>query len=298
MNESRSNLNHFSLNECGILTTKFPGVIHRGNLGRLVITFMAAQAQQNGWLGNTDKLMICFLKGQGDSNREIARKMHRSHTCINHFITGYFSGSIKVVRPVDPQIEHKFILRQYILAETLADRFMTCRQLSDQIRSEFRMSCCKSEVALVRRSLGLKHLWAKKTEKLTQKHIDKRFAFAKSIQNHELFSYPWIISDESSFVVCPTRRKLYRFRGENTACVFQEFQGYPVKCMVWGAIGPDYKSRLIHFKQYVTAQTYVAMLTEKQMPENLDIFEKLDLQFGHDGYVNKMGLAPILPSTP
>jgi hypothetical protein len=64
-----------------------------------------------------------------------------------------------------------------------------------------------------------------------------------------------------------------------TANAYQEFQGYPIKCMVWGAIGPNYKSPLIWFKEHVTCETYVQKLTEYQ------IFESLDLLYGHGQYV-------------
>jgi transposase len=241
--------------------------------------------QDKGWLSSSEKLMICFLKGKGNANREIARKMHRSHTCINNFVTRYLTHPTTFVRPVDPSIELKFLMRQYILAETLADRFATCRHLSGRIESEFNVPCSKSQVALIRRSLGLRHLWAKKTEKLSPKHVIRRLAFARVIQRHEAFEYPWIISDESSFVLCPTRRKLYRFRGENSECVFQEFQGYPVKCMVWGAIGPNYKSPLIWFQQHVTSESYVAILMGKEISTNTSVLDTMDLKFGHMGYI-------------
>jgi hypothetical protein len=152
------------------------------------------------------------------------------------------------------------VLKEYILAATLEDRFLSCRDLSARILRDFNISCSKSQVAIVRRAFGLRHLWAKKTEKLTKKHIDKRYTFAEQIQRHPFFELPWVISDESSFLLCPTRSKLYRFRGENSQCIYQEFQGYPIKCMVWGAIGPNYKSPLIshmRFKEHVTAETYI-----------------------------------------
>jgi hypothetical protein len=49
--------------------------------------------------------------------------------------------------------------------------------------------------------------------------------------------------------------------------------------MVWGAIGPNYKSPLIWFKEHVTAETYIQKLTEYQ------IFEQLDLIYGPGRYI-------------
>jgi hypothetical protein len=182
--------------------------------------------------------------------------------------------------PQPSKVDSKFVLNEYILAASLEDRFLTCGDLSDRLSDQFNISCSKSQIAVVRRAFGLRHLWAKKTEKLSPKHIARRFAFAQKIQRHPFFQLPWIISDESSFVLCPTRSKLYRFRGENSPCIYQEFQGYPIKIMVWGAIGPNgYKSPLIWFKEYVSSQTYVAKLEEYK------IFENLDLIYGRGQYV-------------
>jgi hypothetical protein len=46
----------------------------------------------------------------------------------------------------------------------------------------------------MRKELGLKYLWAKKTEKLSDRHIDLRYKFARDIQTFPCFDLPWIIS--------------------------------------------------------------------------------------------------------
>jgi transposase len=243
---------------------------------------MSEPRHKGGPLSSSEREQICFLKGQGKSNRQIADKLGRSHGCIDNFVSSHLARPGAIVDPKAPDIarvEFKWVLTEYILTATLTDRFISCRALSLRIADEFKVSCSKSQVAIIRRALGLRHLWAKKTEKLKPGHIDKRWRFAIAIQRRPEFNMPWIISDESSFVMCPTRKKLYRFRGEHSEAIFQEFQGYPVKCMVWGAIGPGYKSPLIWFKEYITAQTYVQQL------EQNDIFKNLDLQFGCEGYI-------------
>jgi transposase len=240
---------------------------------------MMEEARCQGNLSNGEREKIIYYKGLGRTNREIARIMKRSHTCVNNTIRDFFSEPKSTAIERNPETERKLLVRQYILTETLRDRFLSCRELSARIQIEFNIPCGKSEVARVRCSEGLKHRWAKKTEYLSPRHIQMRLHFAQVIQHHPAFQFPWIISDESSFVLCPMRKKLYRFRGENSACVFQQFQGYPVKCMVWGAIGPGYKSPLIWFKEYITSKTYIAMLKEHH------IFEDLDRHFGERAYV-------------
>jgi hypothetical protein len=184
-----------------------------------------------------DVAMMAFYKGSGMTNRAIAQKMGYSHSTIDAHLQLLFQDT----PPKETLVKQDLFgpaIRQFILTRTLKDRFISCRKLSKLIESIFQETCCKSKVAEIRKSLGLLQLWAKKTEKLDESHINARYAFAQRIQRLPCFELPWIISDESSFVLCHQHRKLYRFRGENSEAVFQEFAGYPIKCMVWGAIGP------------------------------------------------------------
>jgi hypothetical protein len=141
-------------------------------------------------------------------------------------------------------------------------------------------------VAEIRKSLGLLQLWAKKTEKLDDRHINARYVFAQEIQKRDCFQLPWIISDESCFILCQQHKKLYRFRGENSEAVFQEFQGYPIKCMVWGAIGPNFKSKLIRFGKTVDTNSYIAAMEESS------IFDQLKSQFPNGFIYQQDGARP------
>jgi transposase len=224
-----------------------------------------------------EKAMIAFYKGQGLSHREIGRKLGRSHKAVDDYIHQIFPRDAFAMPEVkeDP---FECLIEQFVLAQTLADRFISCRRLSRMIQDKFQRPCSKTKVSRIRKDLGLIQTWAKKTEKLDPRHINLRFAFAQEIQKRPCFQLPWIISDESCFVLCHQRRKLYRFRGENSESIFQEFAGYPIKCMVWGAIGPNFKSQLIRFDGTVDANSYIAAM------ERSGIFEYLHAQFP-DGFI-------------
>jgi hypothetical protein len=126
--------------------------------------------------------------------------------------------------------------------------------------------------------MGLKYLWAKKREKLKREHIAKRKLFAEKLQQNHAFRIPIIFTDESMFVLDSKKEKLYRFPGENSEDVFREHEGYAIKIMIWGAIGHNYRSPLIWFKEHVTKITYVDELRKKQ------ILEDLWVKFPH-GYI-------------
>jgi transposase len=236
-----------------------------------------------GRLTEREKSLIVFWKGAKKSNREIAQLLGRGRRTIDAYVLKIFpKPQIDRQSKIDLPDHLSFdpILREYVLSETLADRFISCRKLCNKISADSRMpiKCGKSTIAKIRRELGFKYQWATKVEKLTPDHIRYRYEWAQEIQKRPCFNLPWIISDESSFVLCPSRAKLYRFRGENTPCVFQEFAGYPVKCMVWGAIGPNYKSPLIWFRDGVNSKNYIQALDANH------IFHELNIQFP-EGYI-------------
>jgi hypothetical protein len=161
------------------------------------------------------------------------------------------------------------IIELFIVVATLENRFVSCRDLNKRIKNELDLGCCKSNVAKIRRKVGFKYLWSIKTEKLSEHHINARYEFAKQIQKDPCFDLPWIVSDESSFIMNPMPRKLYRFTGENSAPVFQSFSGYPKKIMVWGAIGPNYKSPLVWIKGKTDSEAYCNALESKSIFPNL-----------------------------
>ena len=75
---------------------------------------------------------------------------------------------------------------------------------------------------------------------------------------------------------------LYYFRvlrGVESDKKYVALQGYPIKVMIWGAIGPGFKSSLQKFETKVTADAYQKMLTSSE------IFEKLNHRFGKGAFV-------------
>jgi hypothetical protein len=205
---------------------------------------------------------ICYLHGQGLSNRQIADHTGFSHTTINKFIKERFGPQdADLIEPANIHLLNVQLFVVFlVLIMSLKDRFISARKVAKLI-SEKGLRCCKSTVAEVRKKLGLLCRWTKKTEKLTEEHVARRAFFATCIQADPAFNLPWVISDECSFVLSPGRKKLYRFRGENSHCIFQEFAGYPIKAMAWGAIGPNYRSPLMWFTEHVKSQTYCEVLS-------------------------------------
>ena len=80
-------------------------------------------------------------------------------------------------------------------------------------------------------------------------------------------------------VMNPFRQKIRIIRGVSCDEKFVEWSGYPVKLMVWAAVGKDFKSDLLRIDGHLTADSYQKLLTDSQ------IFEKLSERFGRRAFV-------------
>jgi IS30 family transposase len=108
---------------------------------------MTEEARHHGILTHIEREKILYYKELGHSHQEIARTMNRSHTCISNAIRDFFHGPRRKVFDSNPEMERKRLSSEDILTETLADRFLMCRELSARIQTEFNITRWKSQAA-------------------------------------------------------------------------------------------------------------------------------------------------------
>jgi transposase len=193
------------------------------------------------------------------------------------------SGIFRAVRPgyfiktAPPKISEYY--EKIILFETICNRAISCRALVTLLKNKYKVNISKSTISNFRRKIGLKCMWAKKRNKLTPEKILNRCKWCRRIQKVGLLEKNWVFSDESMFILNPTRQKIWQFPGENSDAVYQEYRGYPIKVMVWGAIGLGWKSEFIRVQGSQTAQSYTNMLHQN------GIIPILDVQYQPGNYV-------------
>lgn len=102
---------------------------------------------------------------------------------------------------------------------------------------------------------------------LTEKHKIERVRFANKFAHLSYRDMPVIIfSDESSVQVNLDSGGIWRRRGEYPNGSFCEKNAYPVKVMVWGAIGPEgFRTTLIRIDGAINAKTYIKMLHDNNI---------------------------------
>jgi hypothetical protein len=166
-----------------------------------------------------------------------------------------------------------------MLAQTLANRRLSCRQLAADIHQNYRVLCNKNQVSQSRRENGLTYGLTKKRNILKHQKKENRRFWSKRIQGTPLFHLNWVASDESMLVANPERTKTWKFPGEISQCFYQEYAGYPVQVMVWAAIARGYKSKLIRVDGHMNSEKYVNMLHDNQ------IFAQINSRFGENMWV-------------
>lgn len=112
---------------------------------------------------------------------------------------------------------------------------------------------------------------------LTDDHKIKRLNFANNFTHLTYRQMPIIIFTDESCVEVNLRGGIWRRRGEYPIEAFYEKNTHPIKCMVWGGIGPrGFRTTLIKIEGKINAESYVNML------QNNNIQQQIINCFGHD----------------
>ena len=179
--------------------------------------------------------------------REIAAQTHRSPTTV-------WKISQRVKNPVLAKPKKKQenfapkITRHFISYALLSDPSTSAESMRKQL-SIVGIETSTSTINRLVARMGFQSVYKAKKEKLDQRQRDKRVAFCRDIQLAPEFLLPWVFTDESLIVRNPTQGKIRVLRGiEEIEERFIETEGYPVKVMVWGCIGVNFKSTLMRIK--------------------------------------------------
>ena len=240
--------------------------------------FKPEPAPQKFRLSIDEMLSISYDIGRGCTMREIAARTHRSPTTV-------WKISQRVKNPVLAKPKKKQenfapkITRHFISYALLSDPSTSAESMRKQL-SIVGIETSTSTINRLVARMGFQSVYKAKKEKLDQRQRDKRVAFCRDIQLSPEFLLPWVFTDESLIVRNPTQGKIRVLRGiEEIEERFIETEGYPVKVMVWGCIGVNFKSTLMRIKGTMDAAAYQQMLTES------GVFEQLDGLYGARGFI-------------
>jgi len=160
--------------------------------------------------------------------------------------------------------------------ETLQDPSMTLIELSKKV------DISRESVRKIRKEQGFRWISYVSRVPLTEKHREGRCYFAQYIIDHPEIVPNIAFTDESMVALDFSKRKIWRIPGEILPNHFAEVDNYPIKRMVWAAIGRNYKSRLVLIDGTIDSRTYCKLLEDSGVIGDLQRFFGENLQFMQD----------------
>ncbi|MBR6907848.1 transposase [bacterium] len=154
--------------------------------------------------------------------------------------------------------------------------------LSQEICSAFGLgSLARSTINSYRHQFKFQYKPPRQRQELTDEHKKKRKIFVYSIFN--IPEFPWrsiIFSDESRICLTNDSRWVWRRRGDNCPGIFLDEKKFPHGIMVYGAIGVNYKSKLVITNLKITSKVYTNNIEQSRMIEDLKNREYVFMQDG------------------
>ena len=140
-----------------------------------------------------------------------------------------------------------------------------------------KLKLAASTVFMKRRELKFQYKPPKIRQTLTDEQIIKRLLFANSVLNEKIDQKLIVFSDESRFALKNDNGHIWYRRSENSDDVYQDKDKYQTTIMVFGAIGYQYKSKLILCLKNEDEIEYRDVFTKS------GICETLNEQYGEPG---------------
>lgn len=204
-----------------------------------------------------EKLKIKTFKEAGLSNREIARRINRSHHLVNNFVNLGESYGKNHPKGGNKKLTQK---EKSLILTTASSGNLT----AGQIKSDLSLTGTKRRVQQIL-SQNNRYKWTKMAKKppLTQTHIESRLKFAKT---HMTWDEEWkhvIFSDEKKFNLDgPDGLKYYwhDLRRKHSVTMSRNFGGGTI--MVWAAFSYFGKTPICFISTKMNSAYYITLLEE------------------------------------
>ena len=220
------------------------------------------------------------------SRYKIRKETGAGYGRINNTIDEYEKSkeipqSKKIGRPPKNTPE----VMKYVSDKTIQNRFLSCQDISNQIKEDNVADISPSSVYRYKKQLKFEFKPPKIRQALSQKNIEERL----------LFSYSWLFSDNDSKKIvfsdecrfCQMNDSTWRWirRGDESDDVYYDKTKYPQNSiMVFAAIGHDFKSKLIIVDGTVDEIEYRRIFNESGICEKLNpIYNAGGFIFMQDG---------------
>lgn len=129
--------------------------------------------------------------------------------------------------------------------KTIEDKTSTCKDISISLLNNQNNQLSKSSAQRYRHTLDFNFKPPKIKQFLNEKQIESRLIFSNSIKAHKIDTNKFVFSDESRF--CRTKDGIWKWyrKDDNSYDIYDKKNKFENGIMVFGAIGFNYKSKLI-----------------------------------------------------
>ena len=222
----------------------------------------------------TDEEKIIWAHTRGFPQRVIKEVLHFGSDKVSYVINYYkHNGTVPEKQPIKPTKLTPEVLT-IINTQILENAHLTLNNLQDIIKKKLDLSISLSTISIGLKRLKFYYKPPKHTQLLTPKQKSDRVAFAYTMLNmfySSLIDFNDIIfSDESRFILGDDKRWVWRRRGENNPSIYKKEEKFPPSIMIYGAIGVNYKSKLVFVSGSIDSSKYRENIIESEMIETLN----------------------------
>ena len=224
-------------------------------------------------LNASDEEKIIFLHTRQVSQRKIKEYLHIGSDKVSRVIRHYKSTG-EILKPNREKYKLTPEILAHIHQKIYGDAHITLNQLQKSISEKFEMAIAISTIAEGCKMLRYKYKPPKHRQLLTPKQKSDRVSFAYSMINmyyeDEIDLLNIVFSDESRFVLGDDKRWVWRRNGEYNPTSFVQTGKFAQSLMIYGAIGFNYKSKLVFIDDTVDSKKYQENVIKSEMFEDMN----------------------------
>lgn len=211
-------------------------------------------------------LLASDLLQKGLSQRFVSRTVHLRHGTVSELQKGAHVTASPRGRPAKVSAD----VRAFIDMTLSDDASVSDSRMVELVRDKFHVTVGRTTVGRIRRQLRFFWRPPKVIQALTDEQKDERIEFCSWVLANQEQIPNLIFSDESRFELGPDNAWRRIKRGVLNRNCFAERNKFSRGVMVWGAIGPGYKSPLIRCSGGVDSAEYIAILSQSRMVPDLN----------------------------
>ena len=172
----------------------------------------------------------------------------------------------------------------FVIGLVMADPEAKSKDLRKAFENKYHMTVSSGQISKWLNKCGFSCTKPMKVQELKDYQIVARYNFAiETLQFPDSFFEHLVFSDESRFCANPDSARIYRKKGCFDEKYCTTFKKFAPSCMIWGAIGKDFKSNIV-FVGTLNSHTYWEMLEQSEFfDQAASAFEGSEWYFEQDG---------------